>query len=131
MNKTVKLTSLTITGLTYECDVRVDNQELAAVGAGMQEDEGIAWATQVIDVIQRGLHWVKVRHAPPCSWSALVSGSHVHAVVQLSEALLPWVGVITLFRRHKLKAALARVEQRHVVLVHIVVQSFPKQKLIK
>lgn len=129
--KTVKLTSLTITGLTYECDVRVDNQELAAVGASMQEDEGIAWATQVIDVIQRGLHRVKVRHAPPCSWSALVSGPHVHAVVQLSEALLPWVGMITLFSRHKLKAALARVEQRHVVLVHIVVQSFPKQKLIK
>lgn len=42
MIKTVKLTSLTITGLTYECDVRVDNQELAAVGASMQEDEGIA-----------------------------------------------------------------------------------------
>lgn len=73
------------------------------------------------------LNSVEVVEIAATELHVLVPDADVDAAVQLPERLLPRIGQLRLFRTDKFKATRRRVEQRQIVLVHVLIQPFPKQ----
>lgn len=104
---------------------------LSAGGCTSAACRSTAVVSIFVDVVQGSLNCVEVREITSLKLQILEAGPNVNAPVQLPKALLPRIRIVGLVRRHELEFTRRGIEQRQVVLVHLLVERLPKLRVVR